>query len=109
MYPGYSRCLTLPLSGEAAVASAKPVGGLIGELHGEPESGFVRFNGGLGRHGLAEEPGAKLQAGNAITAVLWEPGESAIEDLTRKTQDAARCRRREEADCVPTSLCGDSL
>jgi len=39
--------LTLPLSGEAAVASAKTADRTTDEHHGEPASGFVRFNGGL--------------------------------------------------------------
>jgi len=46
--------LTLALSGEAAVASAKSVGNTIGEHQGEPGSGLVRFNASLdARCGLA--------------------------------------------------------
>jgi len=41
-------CLTLALSGGAAVVSAKPEGNTIGGHHGEPDSGPVRFNAGLG-------------------------------------------------------------
>ena len=42
------RSLTLALSGEAAVASAKPAGDMIDGHHGEPDSGLVRFNALLG-------------------------------------------------------------
>jgi len=50
--------LTLALSGEAAVASAKPAGNTIAEHHGEPGSGLVRFNALLadaGAHCLKRE------------------------------------------------------
>jgi len=39
-----TRWLTLALSGEAAVASARPAGNLIRDYHGEPNSGLDRFN-----------------------------------------------------------------
>jgi hypothetical protein len=42
------RGLTLALSGEAAVASAKPAGNTIDEHHAEQGSGLVRFNALLG-------------------------------------------------------------
>jgi hypothetical protein len=78
-------CLTLALSGEAAVVSAKPAGSTIGKHQGEPDSGLVRFNAWLDRHGLAEDPDADAQAGRAFTSVMEEAAEYAIEDLTRKT------------------------
>ena len=51
------RCLTLALSGEAAVASAKPAGNRIGGHHSEPASGLVRFNAGLGLRGAIHASG----------------------------------------------------
>jgi len=50
-----SRCLTLALRCEAAVASAKEEGDATGEHHAEPTSGFVSFNAGLADAGAVRE------------------------------------------------------